>query len=208
MQMPFGKLLFLTLLICGVVIPVTDSMALHAEGKPHGEDSDYIGSEECGKCHLKEYKSWDETNLSKALLVLGPRKKMKLKKELGLDPYMDYTKEPKCLRCHTTGFRMKDNGSYTFSEYGIGCEVCHGAGGKYSKIMRSRGRDYDRQELVDAGLDIELREVCLKCHNTESPVIGKDYKFSHKERYKRVHAPATLKYHQKIERVTDEEEKK
>lgn len=173
----------------------------------HEEDSPYVGSEECGACHLKEYKSWEQTNLSKALLVLGPRKMMKIKKNAGLDPYEDYTREPKCLKCHTTGFELKKDGSYVFAEYGIGCEACHGAGKKYSKIMRLRGRDYKREELIEAGLYADFNGICEKCHNVESPVIDADYNFSHKEQYEKVHIPVKLKYHQQIERFQNEDEK-
>lgn len=172
-----------------------------------GEDSPYVGSEECGKCHLKEYKSWEQTNLARALLVLGPRKMMKIKKNAGLDPYADYTREPKCLKCHTTGFEQKKDGSYVFAEYGIGCEACHGAGKKYSMIMKLKGRDYKREELIEAGLYADFSGICEKCHNEEAPVVEADYKFSHKERYEKVHIPAKLKYHQQIERFKNEDEK-
>lgn len=183
------------------------SLALAAQGEADGEKSDYIGSEECGNCHLKAYRAWETTRLAKALITLGPRKSMKTKKKIGLDPYGDYTKEPGCLKCHTTGFELNKDGSYSFSEYGIGCEACHGPGKNYARIMKIKGRNYKREELVEAGLNLDLKKRCLKCHNEESPVIDKDYVFSHKERYKQVHGNVELKYHKKVERFVDEDEK-
>jgi len=194
----------LTILITGGMI--SNSLALNAEGTPYDDKSDFIGSESCKKCHLKAFNAWRETNLSRALIVLGPRNSMETKKKIGIDPYKDYTRDPACLKCHTTGFKMNQDGTYTFSEYGIGCEACHGAGKKYSAIMKMKGRTYKREELVKAGLNLDFEKTCLKCHNEESPLIGKEYIFSHKERYKGVHGDVELKYHKKIERFTDEKE--
>jgi hypothetical protein len=184
----------------------SESIALNGEGKPHRKMSPYVGSEVCGTCHKKTFDSWEKTRLARALIVLGPRKAMKVKKKMGLDPYIDYTKVADCLKCHSTGFEMKEDGSYTFVEYGIGCEVCHGPGKKYSEIMKKRGKVYKREELVAAGLNLDFETICLTCHNEESPLVDKDYIFSDKERYLGVHDKVKLKYHEKIERFDDEEE--
>ena len=166
----------------------------------------YVGSEACKSCHLKEYKSWRNTKLATAIEVLKPGAAGEIKKKTGIDPLKDYTGSGKCLKCHTTGYGEK-GGFKSLSETphlgGIGCESCHGPGEKYSEIMEKKGRIYEREELVKAGLILDLKAVCLKCHNEDSPVIGKDYKFVHKERFKGVHIPGHLKYHKKEERFEE-----
>lgn len=176
---------------------------LSSNGFASSDTIGYVGSEVCKPCHLKEYKSWANTKLAKAIDVLRPDAAQEIKKKFGLDPVKDYTKEEKCLKCHTTGYGQ-EGGFKSLSEtphlVGIGCESCHGPGKGYSEIMLKKARTYEREELVKAGLNLDLKGVCLKCHNEESPVIGKDYKFIHEERFKGVHIPAQLKYHQKEER--------
>jgi cytochrome c551/c552 len=196
-----GMIFFRTVIALFFVFVVfgTESSAGTA-GKPG-----YVGSEVCGSCHYKAFKSWEKTKLSRALLVLGPKKATRVKRRLGLDPNRDYSRAPECLKCHTTGFENKD-GKFTFSEYGIGCEACHGPGEKYSKIMRMQGRRYKREDLVKAGLRIDLKDICMSCHNQESPYIGPGYEFKHSERYDKVHIPVHLKYHKQVERGEKYEE--
>jgi hypothetical protein len=163
----------------------------------------YVGSDACKSCHLKEYKSWKNTKLASAIEVLKPGAAGGIKKKTGFDPDKDYTNEPKCLKCHTTGYGAK-GGFKSLAETpqlaGVSCESCHGPGEAYVPIMVKKGRTYEREELIKAGLIIDLKAVCMNCHNPNAPVVGKDYKFSHKERFKGVHIPGQLKYHQKEER--------
>jgi len=182
-----------------------DVYATHNKGSSYGEKSEYIGSEACGKCHRKAFKVWKESKLARAMEALGPRKVMKAKKKMGLDPYKDYTQSMECLKCHTTGFEFSGDG-YSFSEYGIGCEVCHGAGRKYARLMKIQGRKYKREALEKVGLITDFQSICKNCHNEHSPVIGPDYIFNEKERYQGIHGIIQLKYHEKIERFFDEED--
>ncbi len=175
------------------------------KGVPYGKKSDYTGSEACGKCHMKVYKVWKKSKLARAMEVLGPRNSIKVKMKMGLDPYKDYTRDAECVKCHTTGFELKGD-SYTFSEYGIGCEACHGPGTKYSRLMKIQGRNYKREKLEKVGLITDFTDNCKKCHNVHSPVIGPDYIFNEKEKYQGIHGIIKLKYHEKIERFFDEED--
>ncbi len=201
MQNQIIKIVLIMLCLAGFI--AVDGYALHEEGSPHTKKSDYIGSEECGKCHRKAFKVWKESKLARAIEVLGPRKSMKAKKKMGLDPYADYTKKNECIKCHTTGFELNGDG-YTFSEYGIGCEACHGPGRKYVRLMTTKGKKYKREDLEKAGLITDFTDICKKCHNENSPVIGPDYIFNEKERYRGIHGIIKLKYHQRIERFLDE----
>lgn len=203
MQYRILRILLIAVTLTGLY--AVDSFAMHVDGKPHANDSEYVGSESCGMCHRKAFKAWQKTKLARAIEVLGPKKAVRAKKKMRLDPDKDYTRDPGCLKCHTTGFSVDDNG-FTFSEYGIGCEACHGAGKKYSRLMKLKGRNYKRDKMIKLGLITDFTNTCNKCHNENSPVIGSDYLFKHKERYMGVHGVVKLKYHEKIERFEDEDE--
>ncbi|MBF0246675.1 MAG: cytochrome C [Alphaproteobacteria bacterium] len=74
----------------------------------------------------------------------------------------------KCNGCHTTGFNPE---TYTFSEFGIGCEACHGPGSTH--VARSRG-SADPQCAIcheknaaewDSGIISSVNSaVCGQCH--------------------------------------------
>jgi len=146
---------------------------------------EYAGANKCKVCHIKIFKSWGATKHAKAFDVLGPGIKPEEKKKAGLDPAKDYTTDPSCVQCHTTG------NSAMFP--GIQCEACHGAGKNYSNIniMNKSKWNADpegQQKLaIAAGLVIKPEEKnCKACHNEKSPT----YKpFDFKTRYEEVKHP-------------------
>ncbi len=99
-------------------------------------------------------------------------------------------KDPECLRCHATAYKMKikrgksKKGSKNFIE-DVACESCHGAGEGYVKVKKNyqkKGKDafkkllkedpmmarkvqYDAGEYV-AGINKykTIKEQCLECH--------------------------------------------
>ena len=74
---------------------------------------------------------------------------------------------PKCLKCHVTAYGVSDSllGTGFKPEEGVQCESCHGAGGDYGKIKVMK----DKNKSIAKGLIIPTKEVCMKCHNEESP---------------------------------------
>ena len=80
----------------------------------------YLGAGACKKCHIKVYNSWKKTKMAKAFDTLKPGEDAEAKTKLKLDPQKDYTKDVKCLECHTTGFGMPGG-------YKIGSEMAQGA---------------------------------------------------------------------------------
>jgi hypothetical protein len=48
---------------------------------------------------------------------------------------------------------------------GVQCEACHGAG----KDFRKKKIMMDRELAISKGLVPQTKEVCLACHNDESP---------------------------------------
>ena len=145
---------------------------------------DYAGIKKCRMCHMKIFKSWEQTGHAKAFEALKPGEAVEAKQKAGLDVQKDYTQDAACIDCHTTG---PDN------KPGIQCEACHGAGKGYSnsKIMnRSKWKaDPEKQcaMAVEAGLVKSPDEKnCTACHNEKSPTYEP---FDFKKRYEEVKHP-------------------
>ena len=161
----------------------------------------YVGSKNCKKCHLKEHRSWAETAMAKSFEVLKPGERADAKKNAGLDPAQDYTTDATCLPCHTTGYG-KEGGfvdiETTPDHAGVGCEMCHGAGGTYTQdeYMSLKNREYKRADIVAVGLTAEITAAtCEVCHNTDSPFVGDDYVFDFEARKQEgTHEKFPLKY--------------
>lgn len=161
----------------------------------------YVGTNNCKKCHIKEWRSWSETKMAKTFDTLKPGVAAEAKTKAGLDPTKDYTKDPSCLACHTVGYGkeggFKDLES-TPDRAGVGCEMCHGAGGTYTKsgYMTLQNKEYKRADLVAVGLVGEITVAqCQTCHNTDSPFVGPDYKFDFEaNKDKGVHERFPLRY--------------
>ena len=80
-----------------------------------------------------------------------------------------------CAECHTTGFRKgfdvaANRYDSTWSEAGVGCEACHGAGSRHVEWARAGARGADRGLAVAfaksaaAGSNPEI-ETCAPCHS-------------------------------------------
>lgn len=166
-----------------------------------GGDHPYTGSKKCKACHLKEWKSWAETKMAKSFDVLKPGERAEAKTGAGLDPDKDYTKDPTCLPCHTTGYG-KDGGfvdiESTPDHAGVGCEMCHGAGGTYiqPQYMSLKNKEYKKAEIVAVGMVDTVSEAqCLTCHNSESPFVADDFVFDFEaNKEKGTHEKFPLKY--------------
>ncbi len=120
----------------------------------------------------------------------------KAKAKIKIDADKDYSRDKDCLRCHTTGFGQK--GGYAIPDEkdkkaarkaedleGVACESCHGPGSKYVEIFKDiqdKNRPYTREELYAAGMTKITPEVCAKCHNKDSPLVGDDYVFDFEKR--------------------------
>jgi len=118
----------------------------------------YIGAAKCKMCHPKQYKSWSATKMGTTFADLKG----------------DEAKDPKCVKCHVTGF---GKGGYAIGGTNdpdltnVQCEACHGPGSDFKSVMQ------DKDKAVAAGLVISPDEkVCLGCHNKESTDFkGFDY---------------------------------
>jgi len=168
----------------------------------------YVGSFRCKKCHLNEYKSWEATRMAKSFDILKPGQHKEAKEKVKIDVGKDYTKDEKCLKCHTTGFQQ--TGGYTAPPgddekavrkaeqlAGVGCESCHGPGSAYievfEEILKSK-RKYKAEELYAIGLTKVSEATCKTCHNQEGPTYDPATPFDYEKRkHDGVHAIQPLK---------------
>lgn len=161
----------------------------------------YIGQNACKKCHLKEYKSWAETKMAKSFELLRAGAAAEAKTKAGLDPKKDYTQDAKCVGCHTNGYGKKGgfvDEATTPTQAGVGCEMCHGAGGAYvaDDKMSIKNKNYKLADLLPLGLIAKVGEAqCITCHNEKSPFHVKGEKFDFAARKdKGTHEKIPLKY--------------
>lgn len=143
----------------------------------------YVGSKNCKKCHIKEWRSWSETKMAQTFETLKPGVAVEAKQAAGLDPDADYSTDPACVKCHVTGYGKP--GGFVDIETtpelaGVGCETCHGPGGTYTQdeYMSLKNKEYIKAEVVAVGMVDQVSEAqCISCHNAESPFVVDDFVF-------------------------------
>lgn len=151
-------------LLLALLLPGSHALAQASE-KPH----QYVGARKCKSCHKKEgignqYESWLESSHAKALETLATDKAVEWASEAGVD---DPQNDEKCVKCHVTAYGVSEDllgRKFTRSE-GVQCEACHGPGKDYrkKKIM------VDLEVAESKGLIPQSEEICVACHNDESP---------------------------------------
>jgi hypothetical protein len=160
------------------------------------EQPAYVGSQDCKKCHFKQWKSWKETGMAKTFAVLKPGERADAKKKAGLDPAKDYSTDAACIACHTTGHGLP-GGHPAANREGVQCESCHGPGSLYSPYMKEKEKGgFVREEAVKLGLTMPDEKSCVSCHKGGpggSPTLPADHKFDpaklKDEKAIHVHAP-------------------
>lgn len=179
-----------------MTIPIfAAAIAMPANAQEH----EFVGTKNCRKCHIKQFKSWSETKMAQAYSSLMPVEDIDIKEQLGLDPQKDYTTDEACVSCHVTGWG-KPGGFTSIEETpelaGIGCEVCHGAGGTYTQEghMTLKNKEYKRADLLAVGLTHPIDEsVCVQCHNENVPIPDYTFDFESKKA-EGTHENSPLKY--------------
>ncbi len=185
-----------------LAVAMSISVMTRAQDEKANHEYNYVGTKNCKKCHLKQYKSWNETTMAKAFEILKPGARSEAKKEAGLDPEKDYSKDSECLPCHTTGYG-KPGGFVSAEEtpqlIGVNCEMCHGAGGEYTKsqFMSLKNKNYKLTEITKVGLISPVTgETCTAlCHNKKSPFFKNAAPFDFEKRKNEgTHKHFPLKY--------------
>lgn len=155
----------------------------------------YVGVKKCKMCHMSskkgaQYKVWDKNKHSKAYETLASAESKKIAEEMGID---DPQKSDKCLKCHVTAYsadaQFKES-SWSMED-GVGCESCHGPGSEYKGMKEMKNLSADKITPESVGLIMPTKELCVECHNEESPTY-KEFKFE--EMYKKVAHPMPEEY--------------
>jgi len=172
----------------------------------------FVGAVKCnGSCHDAYYKAWADTKHAHTLDLLKPGARAKAKKRVKLDPDKDYTKNPLCLRCHTTGYGQrggfKPQGSKNKkgkdvsspidpdepNKEAVGCEMCHSVAGgsQFRIVMKNSKGDFKKADTEKYGQRWDYANVCTRCHTHRNtpfkPSVADKYKFNFEERKKKVH---------------------
>lgn len=163
----FVKTITISSTVAVLALGATLTMAQAQPTAPEAAKSPaYVGSKACKVCHMgeKKGKMWEIWSESKHATAMA-----------SLDTTKGEHKDPKCLKCHATGYGAGGYGAEGMAEKdlaAVGCEACHGAGSEYKtlKIMK------DHAAAVAAGLKEAGEAACKKCHNEESPTF-KGFKF-------------------------------
>ena len=193
-------------------LDTASTMFYNAQVLTANKGAAYVGVSTCKKCHLKQYKTWKTTKMAKTFDVLKPGVSAEAKVKLKFDPQKDYTTDPECLQCHTTGFGMP--GGYKIpkagnskekkrakNNEGTTCEACHGPGSKYAGIHKNimtKKQKYTFDKLRQAGEHKADVKSCTVCHNRRNPTVGDDFHFDYeKHKVKDTHENFPLKYQAK-----------
>ncbi len=136
----------------------------------------YVGTKKCGMCHRSkkrggQYQIWKASAHAKAYKTLQTKEADKISMKQDGKKAVD---NPKCLKCHATGYNVaKSLLTKSFKiEDGVQCETCHGPGSDYKKMSVMK----NKKKAIAAGLKMYAdpgNELCVKCHNPESPFYKK-----------------------------------
>jgi hypothetical protein len=120
------------------------------------ENQEYTGVKRCASCHFEQYTSWKKTTHSKAFDILTAK----------------YQKDPKCLKCHTTGYGEPTgfvDKAKSAALAGITCESCHGPGSEHEKISQKYANVKTltpaQEEEVNGSIWLMVpKNICVECH--------------------------------------------
>ena len=147
----------------------------------------YVGANQCKMCHNSaakgaQFKKWSEASHAKAYTTLASAEAKKIAQEKGI---ADPQKSDACLKCHVTGHGQPANmlGPKYKIEEGVGCESCHGPGSEYKTMKVMKDITAKKVAAETVGLLKPTKEVCITCHNSESPTYKE---FNYAEFWKKI----------------------
>ena len=143
-------------------------LAMFAGGTLLAQNFKYIGASKCKMCHNKppkgeQHNKWMEGPHAGAMKTLSSEKSMEIAKAKGI---ADPTTDAGCIKCHSTVGHIDAKLVATIKiDEGVSCESCHGPGSMYKGASVMKNRELSMQK----GLILPTEEVCVTCHNEESP---------------------------------------
>lgn len=197
----------MTLMLVALGLMMTGAPDAYAKKKKIPKKPSYVGAVKCnGSCHDPYYQAWKKTPHGNSFASLKAGEKGEAKTAAGLDPEKDYSADPTCLRCHTTGYRQKGGfkpagskskkGKDTSTAIDpeepnkeqVGCEMCHAAAGgsQFRVVMKNTKGDFKKSDTEKYGMRWDYANVCTRCHmHPQSP--HKDEKFDFEASKGKVH---------------------
>lgn len=143
------------------------------------QEAEYVGQKTCKICHNKEsegkqWTKWKAMNHAHALETLSNDKAKEFAAAEGLKTPPE--ESPECLRCHVTAYDVEKKvfNPKIAKEDGVQCESCHGPSSEhlaFGKKMLTAKEIPDDMPRHTVRPD---KNVCLKCHNDESPAWNPD----------------------------------
>lgn len=145
----------------GLGLGVIDAPEAAVQGK-------FVGSRKCESCHEESYRTWAQSEHSRAwdsLSTVPPTADT-------ADPPRDF--DPECISCHVVGWQHRENFPYnggfvdiekTPHLANVGCESCHGPGSAH--MAAEVGDDEQLQEKLRAAMRLGNRteRLCESCHD-------------------------------------------
>ncbi len=143
-------------------------MVLFAGSALLAQNFKYIGAAKCKMCHNKapkgeQYNKWLEGPHANAMKTLSTDAAKEIATAKGI---ADPTTDAACIKCHSTMGHIDTKLAASLkAEEGVSCESCHGPGSMYKGASVMKKRDLS----MEKGLILPTEEVCITCHNEESP---------------------------------------
>ena len=152
-----------------------------AEIKAPAKIFSYVGYKKCRPCHMQKKVGaqsavWEAGPHAKAYTELASEHSLKVAKEMGLKESPQESAQ--CLPCHVTAYEVADSlKTKIVLENGVSCETCHGPGSDYWKMTVMKDLRAGKKDPKAVGLREITEELCVKCHNKNSPTY-KPFKFA------------------------------
>lgn len=166
------KSIFFTPLLLSFFFLCFNNLSAQESAKPHG----YVGVEVCAPCHKtdkqgKQFEIWQNSPHAKAFKTLQTKEADEIAKTKGFKTPAAETEA--CLKCHVSGYNVDKAllGAKFKMADGVQCETCHGPGSDYKNVKVMK----DRTVAAQNGLKLyeKPEELCVTCHNSESPTAKK-----------------------------------
>jgi hypothetical protein len=169
---------------------VAGGSGLNAVGKAYKADPkaavpttakavEYVGSNKCKMCHMKQHTAWlktDHAEAWKALVNADEKTVGEWAAMLKVEAKHPATTSDKCVSCHVAGFKL--SGGYpaadsakTAALQNVNCESCHGPGGKHVTAKMA-----DKKTTIAKGGEA----LCRSCHTPETSPAFKYEEFKAK----------------------------
>ncbi len=163
----------IALLIIVFAFMVGVSLTFAQSATPSDSTHKYVGANKCKLCHSADkigaqFKIWEASKHAQAFVDLGSDTAKAVAKARGI---ADPQKAPECLKCHVTGYGLPA-GMFDASfdpTQGVQCETCHGSASDYWKMSTMKDIHDKKIDGAQVGLIMPTQELCVKCHNQESP---------------------------------------